>query len=332
VKESDLELLSTAKVRISLDWLHESESSWVMPPRFNTRNILIRIMSSGGGIPPVGMLTIERRWIDKLLPDWELLDATAHEYDHLTRLMKIAHEKMAIKACNLPGRGRECITADLTSGLTGCMSSREENRLLHIDLSSRDEYTEKSRFITFDEGTMKRAVERYGTVSMTGTAIELVPSAVDIAKRILSADKRLMTVAWIIRDRTVVEIYPLHFPNREAKRLTMHRLADRVGMLNADGIVFIGESWIYEAEPVEDLGDAWIRPMEHANRREVIQVTGITRDGQVADHDIYFEHGQDGEIIYGEEWVDSGGEINFLEPIRQKWIAMGKSVGGASVG
>ena len=38
VKESDLELLSTAKVRISLDWLHESESSWVMPPRFNTRN------------------------------------------------------------------------------------------------------------------------------------------------------------------------------------------------------------------------------------------------------------------------------------------------------
>ena len=89
---------------------------------------------------------------------------------------------------------------------------------------------------------------------------------------------------------------------------------------------------IYQAEPVEDLGDAWIRVAEYANRREVIQVTGIHRDGQVADRAIFFEHGQDGEIIYGEEWVDIGGEINFLEPIRQKWIAMGKSAGGGSVG
>jgi len=72
--------------------------------------------------------------------------------------------------------------------------------------------------------------------------------------------------------------------------------------------------------------------VEHANRREVISVTGITRDGQIADRAIFFEHGQDGEIIYGELWVDMGGDINFLEPIRQKWIAMGKSAGGPSAG
>ena len=333
VKESDLELLSTAKVRISLDWLHEYESSWVMPPRLDTRNILIRIMSSERGMPPVGMLTIERRWIDKLLPEWELLDSTAHAYDHLVQLMLIAHGKIGINVCNLPGRDRECVTAKLARGLIGCMSFRAQSRLLHIDLSSRTEFTEGYRIIAADEGERKRARERYGTISMTGTVIELVPNALEIAKRMLSADAALMTVAWIIRGRAVVQFHPIDFPNREAKRLMMHRLADRVAVLNADGVIFIGESWIYEAEPAEGLDDAWVvQPAERANRREVIQVVGITRDGQTADRTLFFERGRDGKIIYGKLWVDIGGEINFLEPIRQKWAAMDNSAGGPSGG
>jgi hypothetical protein len=136
----------------------------------------------------------------------------------------------------------------------------------------------------------------------------------------LSVDKALMPVAWIIRDRAVVQFFPLHFPSQEAKRLTMHRLADRVGAMNADGIAFVGESWVAEANPGEDLRDPRTpRASERPNRREVIQVAGLTREGQTADRTLFFEHGPDDEIVFGELCVDIGGWTNFLEPIRQKW-------------
>ena len=139
VKEEDLELLSLANIRLSLDWTHEFESRWVMPPRLDTRSILIRILSENA-IPPIGVLTIERKWVDKLLPDWELLDATAHVFGHLVRIVNTAHSKMGIEKCDLPSRKRKCITADLATAWMGCMGHRDESRVLHINLADRTEF------------------------------------------------------------------------------------------------------------------------------------------------------------------------------------------------
>jgi hypothetical protein len=316
VKESDLELLSTANIRLSLDWLHQYESSWAMPPRLNTRSILIRIMSSAPP-PPMGVLTIQRKWVDKFLPEWELLDATAHAYDHLVRVMTAAHVKMGTSKCQLPSRKRECVTADLKGATLGCMGHREESRLLHINLADRTEITEGYRTLKVDEDKLSNALDRYGgAVPMVGTAAELVPGALDIAKRMLARDRALMSVAWIIRDRAVIQFYPLDFPDQESKRLTMNRLAEHIAMLDADGVVFIGESWIVAAN-LEDLRTP--RLAEHPDRREVIQIVGLTRDGETADRTLFFEHGPNEEIVFGELWVDLGGETNFFEPIRRRW-------------
>jgi hypothetical protein len=318
VKEADLELLSTAKVRLSLDWLNEYESSWVMPPRLNTRSILIRIMS-GGGIPPEGLLTIERRWIDKFLPEWELLDAAAYAYNHLVRVVTTAHTKMGIAECTLLPRTRECVTASLASGTVGCMSHRVESRILHIDLSTQTEITEGYHFLEAGKDERMRARERYGSVPMSGTAVELVPSALEIAKRMLSADKELVPVAWIIRDKTVVGFSPLHFPNHDAKRLTMHRLADRLEVMDADGVIVVGEWWSAEIDAEEYLRTNAPHAEELPNRREAIQVIALMRDGQTADRGLFFEHGPNDEIVFGELDADTGGMLNFLEPIRRKW-------------
>lgn len=63
VREADLELLSRASVYISLDWLNEKSMIWVVPPRYTTRQILIRLLSDQY-VPPIGVLTVERRWVD----------------------------------------------------------------------------------------------------------------------------------------------------------------------------------------------------------------------------------------------------------------------------
>lgn len=319
VKESDLELLSTVNIRLSMDWLHEIEETWEMPARFDTRNILMRLMSGGSPLPPAGTLTIERRWVDKYLPEWELLDATAQAYDRLAQLLDVAHGRAGVQECDLPRRDRSCVTVDLRTS-SGCMSFRDGNRLLHIDLSSREEFTEKYHIVEYDKDLAERTRERYGAMPLNGTAIEMVPSVLEISKRMLSADKVLMTVAWIIRDGAVIQFYPIIFPNREAKRFMMHRLAERVRMLDADGVVFVGETWLLTAEPVPRLEDAYYVERTKG-RREAINVVGITRDGECTDRSLFFDRNQQGEIVYGELWSDAGGDINFLEPIRKMWSA-----------
>ncbi len=91
-------------------------------------------------------------------------------------------------------------------------------------------------------------------------------------------------------------------------------------MLNGDGVVFIGETWLLDAQPVEHLEDAYYVE-KNSGRREAIQVVGINRDGQTADRTLIFERDQRGEIVYGELWSGIGDNINFLEPIRKMWAA-----------
>lgn len=323
VKEDDLEIRSTAKVRYSLDWLHEHEYSWDMPPRLNTRSILVRILSSGR-VPPFGILTIERKWSERLLPEWELLHAMAHVYGQLVRLVMIAHVKAGVEQCDLAPRERPCVTAELRGARLGCMESKREGRVLHIDLSDRSEYVEDYRDVRFSEEERHQAGVRYGTVPMVGTLAELVSSAFEIAKRMLILDKALMTVAWLIRDNAVIEFYPLDFPDQAGKRLTMHRLAERVGQVGADGVVFIGESWLAFAGPDEDLRSAVMLPASlRPDRQEAIQVVGVNRSGETSDRTLSFKHGSDQEIVFGELMTDLGGQANFLEPVRRKWAEKG---------
>jgi hypothetical protein len=98
---------------------------------------------------------------------------------------------------------------------------------------------------------------------------------------------------------------------------TLNRAAD------AAGVVFIGELWVAEAGPDEDLRIPGIaRASERPDRQEVIQVVDITRDGQMADRMIFFNRSPDGEIIFEDMFTDTGRQVNFFEPIRRKWAAV----------
>ena len=140
VKEADLELLSRASVYISLDWLNEMSMAWSMPPRYSTRQILIRLLSTQR-VPPVGVLTVERRWVDRLLPEHELLDACAHAYQLTASVIATAHVRKGVHRCDLPPRKSPCVTSELVTRPL-CMLEVDETRKLHVNLQTRAEIAE----------------------------------------------------------------------------------------------------------------------------------------------------------------------------------------------
>lgn len=320
VKESDLDLMSNARVKLSMSWLHEFDSEWQMPARFRTRDILVRIASTYG-LPPIGILTIERRWIDKFLPEWELLEALAYVYSQLVRVIEMAHAKSGVAKCDLPSRKTACVTSEL-AGMPLCMIEVDEARRIHVDLSNRTEISESIYPIERDDKITRRAKARYGNFEASGNAIDIVPYAMEVAKRLLAADEELMTVAWLIRDDKMVSFFPMIFTNQAAKRIAMHRLADQVQRAQAEGVVLLAESWLAELDPDENLSDSTILPAgERSGRMEALHVSGITSDGRIAELIVPFSRASDGTIIYNDP-IDIPGQNNLLEPLRRKWAAM----------
>jgi hypothetical protein len=163
VKESDLELLSLASVRVSLDWANEFAMSWSMPPRYRTRDILIRLLSTQD-IPRTGMMTIERRWIDRALPDSELLDACAYAYNRIAQVIALAHANAEVERCDLPGRVPPCVNSELVDE-PSCMYEWDENRRLNINLDTRTEVGEYLELIP--SAPADEVGDRYGESKVT---------------------------------------------------------------------------------------------------------------------------------------------------------------------
>ncbi|MFF4879711.1 hypothetical protein [Micromonospora sp. NPDC000668] len=321
VKEADLEIYSEARVRVSRDWTHEYENTFNFPPRFRNRDILRAILTRNA-IAPEGTISVNRRWVDQLLPDWELLDATSRAYGHLTQVVQTAHRKAGVSACNLAPRTPSCVTAD-AHGQPVCMDSSDENRLLHVDLKTGYEIAEIRAPFNVSSESHQAAAERYGVDfgSVSGDAIARVPGLLAIAKRVLSVDKSHLTFAYIMIGDQVAAHFPMLFPDQNSKRLALRRFAEEVRKSGGDGIVLVGEQWVADVEPGEDLRTPNVKPArDRPNRMEAITVTAMTKDGRLSEVIEIFRRRR-GEIVYdGDLSPDLGGEIpNFLLPVARVW-------------
>jgi hypothetical protein len=317
VKEADLELLSSATLSVSIDWLNAFEAHWTMPPRYTTRNILIRLLSTQQ-LPSAGLVTIERRWVDRNLPDEELLGALAHAYAQISHVVAIAHDQNEARPCDLAPRSA-CVTPSLGQRRLACMQSWDDKRRLHINLANRVEVSETTEIVPNDPKLGVLARDRYGDVPMTGDPISRVLDMLETNKRMLIADKSLATVALLFSGERMFDIYVLDFFDQASKRIAMQRVADRMRLFRADGLMLISEAWMAELDPDEILTATTPPARARANRTEAIQVLAITRDGRKSDATCLFSRRQDGEVILGDTLINVFGEANLLEPIRRSW-------------
>jgi hypothetical protein len=319
VKQSDLEMHSTALVRLSFDWLNEVEEAVEVPPHWTTHRTISSLLSA---VPELteGVVTIERRWVDVVLPSRELLEATRYAYGCLVRVVWLAHDAAGVTACDLSVRKPECVGPGLKESLQ-CMHQTDDDRRLHVDLSTMTQLTEELERIDLVPREVTDA--KYGVMRASGDAIRMLPQVTEMTKRMLSVDKELATVAWLLRGQHTADVLAVPIPDQRSKSVQMNRVADHVEQLNADGVIFVAESWLDLADSELVVGDRDIKLARPPKERgEGIWIAAITKDGRSAEAMTPFSRGGDGEIVFGPSTFSEGVLPNMLLPVLRRWDQM----------
>jgi hypothetical protein len=326
VKESDLELLSEARIRWVLNWLQKSERRFTFPPRMSTREMLTAIFSDPGN-PCVGVITLNRRWVDKALPDYELLHATREVFIELSRLLVAAHEAAGVAACDLEARELACITSQIASSPMGCMEINPGVLQEHVDLSDGLGIREVIVPVERDERRVQKSIKRYGgRLSLDGETgpIAMASQVMKVAIQILQRDKHHMNLLLLFRQGKIIEMMSPHYADQSSKYVSFHRIADRVESVRADGMLFLCEAWWAEGEVLDDAGSL-VPARDRKDRREALQAFAVTRDGTRLVLTTPFSRTRLGKIVIEETLEESGDAVGYfgpMVPIQERWRQM----------
>lgn len=325
VKESDLELLSEAKIRWVANWITKKERKFTFPPRMSSNEMLAAIFSDPGN-PRVGVVSIFRRWVDKALPDCELLHATREVFIELCRLLHAGHAAAGVNSCTLDEREPACVTADISVQPLACMDINSSLRQEHLNLEDGFGIREVIHRIDRDDRQVERANRRYGNFSVTASSpIEAAPQLLEAARMVLRKDKYCEPMMWSYREGKIVDMISPTFFDQNGKYLMFHRLADRVETLRADGVVLVIEAW-WAPGDVRDAQGFVIPPREREDRQEVLHVAAATRAGERLSLLAPFSRDELGDISFGDTISDASEEdmsqLGPFMPIFERWKQM----------
>lgn len=231
-----------------------------------------------------GFLQIERKWVHDKLPDTELLEALAHAYGVMSKIVAEAHKQIGLPEPTTTGL-EECAETKHVDGRLPCMNSPGEVRTtrLHLADGSRLSLAKKSMKMDFGEAE-KRLVEKYGGLPPAtdegNTPFEkMCHFYFNIGRMMMEKDYYHDPMTFLMKDGK--ELRPMLTPtrDRQEKYLLSRMIADEVKKMGADAVISIGEIWraevpIKEAVPFQYPGDL-------KKRREGLMLTGVTKQGEV---------------------------------------------------
>jgi len=138
-KQGDLEAESFVRAEIIASHLDEGPRLEVPTRLFEGPEVLLRRIPAGSVSEHErahGSVKIERRWVESDLPEFELLDALATAYGHLSELVADAHRQMGLA----PPRTENHETGERFDAATlgwrlPCMIGHDQPRALLLSLS-----------------------------------------------------------------------------------------------------------------------------------------------------------------------------------------------------
>ncbi|GAA1963942.1 hypothetical protein [Kitasatospora viridis] len=325
-KEADLELLSELQVIWHQDWLKRTiGTSSKYPPRMSIREIVSEVMRIYR--PPFGTMTVKRRWVDRALPTWELLDATSEAYSRLEGLLAEGHSVAGVPVCDLEAHDRECVTSALRASGTRlrCMLDAKDDLEANFDLVDGVEIESTSLTIERDEDLLAESVERYGgrLILPAGDPISAVPGFMASARLLMEKDGQHATFTFLYRGDALLHMGGLIFDSQSSKILAFEKLASEMKAANADGILVIAESWFaLPTERERELETIFFPARDRLDRKEALTVYAATRDGRTAGMISMVMRDDAGRAICAEPVEMDDPVANTLAPILRMWAEM----------
>jgi hypothetical protein len=228
-KQGDLEAESFVRAEIIASHLDEGPRVEVPARLFEGPEVLLRRIPAGAVSEHVrahGTLKIERRWVESDLPEFELLDALATAYGHLSELVAGAHRQMGLA----PPRTENHETGERFDAATlgwrlPCMIGHDQPRALLLSLSdgSRISFEREHREIDLTDAEEK-LTERYGASGIevlrnafSGGREGVPKNLFDAARTAFLRDGYHLPFLFLLRDYKLVKILVMPIENRAQK-------------------------------------------------------------------------------------------------------------------
>jgi hypothetical protein len=323
VKEGDLETYSTARISVVESWFEPPIFETLVPPFTKTED-LARILASTApkGVPwDVGLLRIERRWVDSRLPKQEILEVLVHSFKVLSHLLFDAHEQLIDKEPR-----KTCpwfASQELYKGfLPPCMLGQDWDRSLWVNVRDGSILIpeELPEVLTPDE--LQKAEERYQGLEELRIELSNVTSLSDEAailfrqaKNVLRIDGYHLPIAILCYPDGERVTVPMFMEDRIEKHLIIRSLANIVEKTGAKSVILINEVWLSRSPEASLFRHAADDP----NREEALQLIAADESGNQYTHTAIFSKEESGEIIFNEDFFSTKDTINLLAPIKAAW-------------
>ena len=321
VKEGDLKTNSKIRVSFIESWNDSPSVEFEVSPFTKTEDIARQIaMQKPNEIKlDVGLLKVERRWVDFILPNYELLEATSHCFNFLHKLIIDAHENLLSEDIS-----SNCIWYKHFKNFKGktapCMIAQDWDRTIWIDLEDNQVIkTEESNIPILEKEEIKKHYPNLGIFNNDKISKkkdkDLKEEAnffFEHAKYILSIDGYHVPTAILLYPDGHANIFGFQMQNRAEKHLMYRKLAADIEKSGANGVIVIVESWglILDKD----------KKSTHPNRQEALVLTAANSNGEVYSHAVIFTKDKNGKITFGEESIDFSKEFSvFLTPIMNVW-------------
>ena len=323
VKEGDLKTRSVARVAMVDSWFDTAGFEIEVTPLARTEDFirLVAKAKPADYVSAIPLLRIERKWIDSMLPDKELLEALAHVFDVLHKLVFDAHEKLldpkVFSSCDwfrevAPFKGRK----------PPCMVAQDMDRTLWMNYDTGDFMLPDSIPLDLDEKLMQKVTEKYPEALALKDKLrsaETLEKEVDVlfeqAKLLLVKDGYHDAIVIFGYEDGTREFHKLELEDRAEKHIIYRRLAAHAEKTVATSVVFITENWV---SPISKVGS-----FQHAgddpDRKEALQIVAADSKGKVVSRTVAFNKDKKGDIQIGNELASENAIVNFLEPFRKAW-------------
>jgi len=328
VKQGDLETRSIALAAYVASYLEAPKHEFEVDPFVDTAEIAKKIVSKH--LPKYlhqeGYLKVERRWIDKGLPEYELLEVLSYAFSVLTQLVMDVQTRQGPKFSKQKENIEEAFSKSASaiqidkSVIPYCMSSHADWRTVWVKLPSMQimQYVVKDR--AGELVSKEKILKKYGLASPSETKeqSELLKQALyflEQAKRMLTVDKHLITAVFLISADKKLTILPLEFEDHDQKYVMWDIVASELERRDANAIIVIGEAWVAEFDPQNPTR----RPEDASERKEAIKVNALAKDGENFAITVPFTRKWRKIRFQDEIYHDDKYTANFLDPIRRVW-------------
>lgn len=286
-KEGDLKTKSLVRAEIVASHLNEFPAVQVEAHLFDdVKNLFEKVPGYAlkEQVLKHGFLEIERKWVHDKLPDTEVLEALAHAYGVMSKIVADAHKQMGLPEPTTTGL-EECAGTNHVDGRLPCMNSPAEVRRKRIHLAdgSMLSVTKKSVKLDFD-GAEARLKERYG-----GFPAETDEGATpfekkchyffNIGRMMMEKDYYHNPMTFLLKDGKQMRTLLTPTRDRQNKYMLSRMIADEVRTMGADAVIVIAEIW-RAAVPREEL-KPFQYPGDMKDRKEGLMLTGVTNQGEV---------------------------------------------------